>query len=69
MFKVSVLNTLSGRPPIIDYNLAGIIIVDEAHDFEDACLSQISEQITFNDITKCCKGKKYKEELKDALGY
>jgi ATP-dependent DNA helicase DinG len=52
----SVLNVKDGFKPIIDFRQQqGIIIIDEAHDFEDACLSQLAEQLTIKDIFQCFK--------------
>lgn len=49
----SVLNIQEGRPPILDLNmLKGLIVIDEAHDFEDAILSQFSDSILFDDLRK-----------------
>ncbi len=63
----SVLNSLSGLTPIINYKRTGIVIIDEAHDFEDACLSQVSKQVTFNEIARCCKGTKFEKEINKAV--
>lgn len=48
----SVLNIQEGRPPILDLNMKnGLIIIDEAHDFEDAVLTQLAERIVLKDLT------------------
>jgi len=47
----SVINDLTDREPIIDYNNpGGIIIIDEAHDFEDAVLNQLSEELSLSTL-------------------
>lgn len=63
----SVLNVLDYRAPIIDFNRAGIVIIDEAHEFEDACLSQIAQQVTFNSIIKWAKETMYEYKIKSAV--
>lgn len=48
----SVLNIQEGRPPILDLNMKkGLIIIDEAHDFEDAILTQLAERIVLKELT------------------
>ena len=60
----SVLNVSLGYSPIINYNRAGIIIIDEAHDFEEACLSQLAKQISFSSIEKCTSNPRIQKSLK-----
>ena len=49
----SVINSLKGFSPIINYiSPGGIVIIDEAHDFEDAILSQLSESFRVNELEK-----------------
>jgi len=49
----SVLNVKDGFKAIINFRQQGIIIIDEAHDFEDACLSQLAEKLTIKEIISC----------------
>lgn len=52
----SVLNHLRNSSPIIDYiRPGGIVIIDEAHDFEDAVLNQLSESLTVNELAKALR--------------
>lgn len=50
----SVINRQEGRLPILDYNnYEGIIIIDEAHDFEETALSQLSEELRAELLMSC----------------
>lgn len=46
----SVINVTDGYTPIIDFRTSGggIIIIDEAHDFQDAALDQLSEKLSMS---------------------
>lgn len=49
----SVINNLQDKYPIIDYNNpGGFIIIDEAHDFGDAVLNQLSEELKLETLDK-----------------
>lgn len=49
----SVLNRQAGVMPILDFNNpGGTIVIDEAHDFEDAVLSQLSESIKLDNLIR-----------------
>lgn len=58
----SVLNLQNEQAPILDYrNPGGVIIVDEAHDFEDAILSQLSEDLSVTKLQSVVR------QLKDGV--
>ncbi|WP_434510083.1 ATP-dependent DNA helicase [Desulfitobacterium sp. AusDCA] len=61
----SVLNIQEGKPPILDINmLKGLIVIDEAHDFEDAILSQLADRIILKDLAKLFKKMGYERRCK-----
>lgn len=61
----SVINRLKYISPIISYNYpGGIVIIDEAHDFEDAVLNQLSESLRINDLSKAIENFKPHEKDK-----
>lgn len=61
----SVLNIQDGKPPILNLNmLKGLIIIDEAHDFEDAILSQLADRILLEDIKKILRKMDYERRRK-----
>lgn len=52
----SVINKTDGFMPIIDYTLSGgAIVIDEAHDFEDAVLGQLSESLELKTLLDICR--------------
>ncbi len=56
----SVLNIQEAKPPILNLNIIkGLIVIDEAHDFEDAILSQLADRITLEDFMKVLRKMKY----------
>lgn len=46
----SIINATDGYSPIIDFRTSGggIIIIDEAHDFQDAALDQLCEKLSMS---------------------
>lgn len=61
----SVLNIQEAKPPILNLNmLKGLIVIDEAHDFEDAILSQLADRITLEDFIKVLRKMKYDRRRK-----
>ncbi|WP_207643880.1 ATP-dependent DNA helicase [Desulfitobacterium hafniense] len=53
----SVLKKRDGGTPILNYNLQrGVIIIDEAHDFEDAVLMQLSENLKLKSLRSIILG-------------
>jgi len=61
----SVLNIQEGKPPILNLNmLKGHIVIDEAHDFEDAILSQLADRILLEDLKKILRKMEYQRRRK-----
>jgi len=64
----SILNLQNEQTPILNYrNPGGVIVVDEAHDFEDAILSQLSEDLSVNKLLSVVRQIKDDLSRKKAL--
>lgn len=59
----SIINKINGQDIIIDCHIGNnIIIIDEAHYFEDAAMKQLSKSITLDELYRCSDKVKEKRE-------